>query len=149
MTRGLLKDQKGTEVVEFAIISVLLFLVLFGIIDFGILLFDKQVITNASREGARRGIVQNTPRISESEIQTVVKTYCQNYLVNFPYTPLSNPVVENLTATGNNKCIEFGDSLRVTASYPYKFLALPNVVSAGGGSLGNITLVAQTTMKCE
>ena len=148
MKRRLLKNQKGTEVVEFAIISVLLFLVLFGIIDFGILLFDKQVITNASREGARRGIVQNTPRISESEIQTVVKTYCQNYLVNFPNTPLSNPVVENLTA-GGDKCINFGDNLRVTAPYPYNYLALPNVVSAAGGSLGNITLVSQTTMKCE
>ena len=66
MKRRLLKNQKGTEVVEFAIVSLLLFLLLFGIIDFGILLYDKAVITNASREGARAGIVQrwdnSTPR---------------------------------------------------------------------------------------
>ena len=151
MKRRLLKNQKGTEVVEFAIVSVLLFLVLFGIIDFGLLLFDKQVITNASREGARRGIVQNTQRIQLAEIQTVVTNYCQSYLVNFSNTPLTI-TADNLTGGGTNcrtGATGFGDNLRVTVTYPYTFLAIPYVVSAAGGSLGNITLEAHTTMKCE
>jgi Flp pilus assembly protein TadG len=35
----------------------MLLLILAGIADFGILFYNKQVLTNASREGARAGIV--------------------------------------------------------------------------------------------
>ena len=53
----LLKNQKGTTVVEFAIILPLLLLLIFGIIEFGLFLFNRHVITNAVREAARAGIV--------------------------------------------------------------------------------------------
>jgi Flp pilus assembly protein TadG len=159
--RNLIKSQSGTEMVEFAIVAVLLFLLLFGIIDFGILLFDKQVITNASREGARYGIIQGTSRIASGSIATsgtikyVVGQYCYNNLVNFSgssnITDL-NITVTNLTG-GGTRCRDgstgFGDELQVTVTYPYTFLALPGVVRAAGGTLGNITLQSQTTMKCE
>jgi hypothetical protein len=51
------KDQNGTAIVEFAIVLPILFLFVLGIIEFGALLYDKAVITNASREGARTAIV--------------------------------------------------------------------------------------------
>jgi Flp pilus assembly protein TadG len=38
-------------------------MLLFGIIEFGIILYDKAMITNASREGARAGIVYSEPII--------------------------------------------------------------------------------------
>ena len=49
--------QRGSEIVEFAITSVLVFVLLFGIIELSLALFDKATITNASREGAREGIL--------------------------------------------------------------------------------------------
>jgi len=52
-----LRKQQGAEVVEFAIASILLFLILFGIIELSVALFDKATLTNASREGARTGIL--------------------------------------------------------------------------------------------
>ncbi|MGD8892889.1 MAG: pilus assembly protein, partial [Desulfobacterales bacterium] len=58
----LIEDQNGATVVEFAIILPLLIVFLFGIIEFGLLLYNKQVITNASREGARAGLVVRDPR---------------------------------------------------------------------------------------
>ena len=139
--------------VEFAIISVLLFLVLFGAIDFGLLLYNKQVITNASREGARRGIVQNSPRIPVSEINTVVQTYCQNHLINFATNVFPTITVSNHSGTPGTICGDlFGidNELSVTVQYNYKFLALPNVIKAAGGSFSDpITLVSSTVMKCE
>jgi Flp pilus assembly protein TadG len=69
----LLRSYRGTAIVEFAIILPLLLVLLFGIIEFGIILYDKAVITNASREGARAGIVSQDPRVSDSEIKQVVK----------------------------------------------------------------------------
>jgi Flp pilus assembly protein TadG len=59
-------------------------LITFGIIDFSICLDDQQVITNASREGARAGIVANSARLTTSQIQDVVTAYCQNHsLITF------------------------------------------------------------------
>ena len=50
-------NQKGAAIVEFAIILPLLLLLIFGMIEFSLLMYNKAMITNASREGARRGIV--------------------------------------------------------------------------------------------
>ena len=53
----MIRNEKGGSLVEFAIITPLLFVILFGIFESGLLLYNKAVITNASREGARAGIV--------------------------------------------------------------------------------------------
>jgi Flp pilus assembly protein TadG len=52
-TKMMIRDQNGGAAVEFAIILPLLIALLFGIVEFGLLLYNKQIITNASREGAR------------------------------------------------------------------------------------------------
>jgi hypothetical protein len=51
--------QKGAAAVEFAVVLPLLVLLLFGSIEFGLLLYNQEVITNASREGARAGIARH------------------------------------------------------------------------------------------
>ena len=73
-----------------ALILPLLLILLFGIIEFSIILYDKAMITNASREGARTGILYRAdPQTGEydprdlAEIQAVVNNYLQNYLINF------------------------------------------------------------------
>jgi Flp pilus assembly protein TadG len=52
-----IKNQQGVAAVEFALILFPLVLLVFGTIEFSTLLYDKAMITNASREGARAGIV--------------------------------------------------------------------------------------------
>ena len=47
----------GAALLEFAIVSVLLFSLVFGIIAFGLLLSFKQDLTRAAAEGARAGAV--------------------------------------------------------------------------------------------
>ena len=51
------QHQKGAVAVEFALILPVLVLLLFGIVEFSLLMYNKQILTNASREGARYGIV--------------------------------------------------------------------------------------------
>ena len=48
-----LKDEKGASAVEFALVASLLFLILFGIIQFGIAYNRVQGLNSAGREGAR------------------------------------------------------------------------------------------------
>lgn len=54
------RPQYGAAMVEFALILPLFFLILFGIINYSILLFDQAIITNAAREGARWGAINTT-----------------------------------------------------------------------------------------
>ena len=49
------KNNKGASAVEFALVLPILIVLLFGIVEFGLLMYNKAVITNASREGARDG----------------------------------------------------------------------------------------------
>jgi Flp pilus assembly protein TadG len=48
-----LRGQKGASAVEFALIAPLLFMLIFGIIGFGIAFMQLQTIRGAVREGAR------------------------------------------------------------------------------------------------
>lgn len=54
------KGERGASAVEFALILSLLFIVLFGIIQFGIAYNRYQGLNAAAREGARLGSIGNT-----------------------------------------------------------------------------------------
>ncbi len=135
-------SQKGASLVEFALVLPLLMLILWGIIEFSLLLYNKQVITNASREGARAGIVAQSPRVTGGEIVGVVNNYCATYLVTFGGGVLSI----SSSAAGTS----FGDPLTVTVTYPYQFLVFHNISNTFfGGSFGTIPLTAVTVMRYE
>lgn len=51
------RGERGAALVEFTLVSVLLLLLVFGIISFGLLLSFKQDMTRAAAEGARAGAV--------------------------------------------------------------------------------------------
>jgi Flp pilus assembly protein TadG len=52
--------RPGAAVVEFAVLAPLLFLLIFGMIEYGRMVMVQQLITNASREGARVAILAGT-----------------------------------------------------------------------------------------
>jgi len=133
-------EQEGAAATEFAIVLPLLLVLVFGIIEFSILLYDKAMITNASREGARAGIVYSYPdRISDSKITEVINTYCSSHLITFGSGTL--PVLE-ITRSGTSA----GDSLTVTVRYKYDFLVLPNFIAS---LVGGTEIAGQTIMRME
>ena len=134
------QDEKGAAMVEFSLILPLLAILLFGVIEFSLLLYNKQVITNASREGARAGIVAQTPRLTLTDIQQVVNNYTTSHLITFGTT--SPPVI----SIDNSGGTAFGNDLIVTVSYKYDFLVLPNFVAS---LAGGINLKAETVMRYE
>jgi Flp pilus assembly protein TadG len=50
-------SEQGSTAVEFALVSVVAFLLLFGMAELAIIVFGNTVGTNAARDGARAGIV--------------------------------------------------------------------------------------------
>ena len=141
-----MRDENGTSVVEFAIVAPLLFVIVFGIIEFGILLYDKAMITNASREGARAGIVFRPSRSAtaeNAEILAVIQAYCADHLISFDS---SSALTLNISREG----FEAGNSLTVTVDFPFRFLVFSNVIALIGGSTGSlINLQAETIMRME
>ncbi len=133
------RNQRGVAAVEFALVLPVLVLLLLGIIEFSVALYDKSVVTNASREGARAGIVFRDPPVTEGEISGIVTSYCQNRMITFGSpTQVTTFVSREGTATG--------DDLTVQVQYQYQFLAVPKFVT---GLAGGIQLGAQTVMRME
>lgn len=140
--RAKLESQKGATAVEFAMVLPVLILLILGIIEFSLLLFNKQVITNAAREGARAGIVQAPTRVTEPEIITKVNTYCFNHLITW-----GGKTTPDVTSTAPCPAGAYsGADLTVTVKFHYTYLALPDFVSS---LIGGTDLTAESVMRCE
>jgi Flp pilus assembly protein TadG len=141
MKKMFLQGEQGAAVVEFAIIVSLLFTLVFGIIEFGVLMFDKHVFTNASREGARAGVVMRETRVTDAEIEIIVNRYAENFMVSFgSSSTLQTSVTPVGPRTGGTL---FGTPMTVSVTYPFDFLFLSSL------GLGPIPLEAITTMRME
>jgi len=144
---NLIGNEKGTTTVETAIIIMLLLLLIFGIIEFGLLLFNKQVLTNASREGARAGVVVGLGRSGgdAAEYLTVSKNvasgFCADHLVTFGSEALS--ILTSYNELDGSGGPSRGDNLTVSLTYDYDFLILSSL------GIGPITLNAVSVMKLE
>ena len=64
--------EKGAELIEFALVFPLLLLVMFGIMDFGLLFQRYETVTNAAREGARIAVL---PGYAQADVQARVTQY--------------------------------------------------------------------------
>jgi len=58
------RGQSGQSLVEFALSSVVLLLLVGGIVDIGRSVFVSEALSNAAREGARHGVWFNAPALS-------------------------------------------------------------------------------------
>ena len=66
---GRLGSERGQSTVEYAFVLPILLLLLLGIMEFGILVFNYNTIANAAREGARYGIVHWREGLDEDGIR--------------------------------------------------------------------------------
>jgi Flp pilus assembly protein TadG len=129
-----LRSESGASAVEFALLLPLLMMILFGIIEFGFALYRQAILTNASREGARLGIVQSIPAITTGQIDTAIDNY-----LTAAGIPAGN-VTRNIVAGGIT-----GTPVQVTLTLPYTFAVLPGLTSVAP----SINLTAQTVMRHE
>jgi Flp pilus assembly protein TadG len=137
-------SQKGAAAVEFALVLPLLIVLTFGIIEFGVFLYNQQVITNASREGARAGIVATgSARVTAAEIRTIVQNYCASRL--FTFGSQNTPILVPDPPLGYDSAAVSGTDLTVRVQYTYRFLLLPNFVTL----TNQRNMTATTVMKYE
>ena len=132
-------DEGGIAALEFVLMLPFLMMVLFGIIDVSMILSDKAVITNASREAARAGVVLRTTPWSSAQIQAVALNYTQNNLVTG-----GTPTAASAVASYANQMS--GSPLTVTVTYTYQGLVLGSISSVIAGP---VTIKAVTVMNYE
>ena len=99
---GMRRGEEGAVAVEFAVILVLLSMILFGIIEFGITLSKYEMYVGAAREGARYAAVRCKPESSNGCTDSLVLTRTFNSMacaqpctppdVFYPGTPTASKV---------------------------------------------------------
>jgi Flp pilus assembly protein TadG len=139
------EQESGAAMVEFAIVLPLLMLILFGIIEFGVVLYNKAVLTNASREGARAGIVY--VNYTSSPSQANAGAAVSNYLSKAPIISLTG-AAPSITPAVTGTCNAQGAQLTVNLSYTHSFLVLSNL-SFFGALPATVVLTGETVMRCE
>lgn len=129
-------SQRGVAMIETALTLPLVLLVIFGIFNFGFALYNKSVITNASREAARAGIVY-TAGANDAAIKTyaedVARQYCTGRMISLGAQASCVPVA---TISGND--------LHVRVNYTFG-----NVAGAFVGIGNAMELSSQTVMRLE
>jgi hypothetical protein len=121
--------------VEFALVLPLFLLLIFGVMDFGLAMYSKELITNASQEGARFGAIYRLNPLTVEDIQAHVQVYLHA-------GGFTDPVTVTVTGAGGLS----GSPLSVRVDYAYHWLTLPGLVS---GLAGDLNLSAETVRRLE
>lgn len=132
--------QRGASAVEFAILAPLFVALLFAIVEFGLVLYTKGMLTHASREGARFGVVYGPPRRDSAAIEAVVRNYLNQ-------CGLTNTASVTITGVAGAS----GSPLDVKVDYTYQFFVLPQDLNQffGGSLPTTLNLTAETVMLME
>jgi Flp pilus assembly protein TadG len=130
-------NERGAVAAEFAILLPLLLIILFGIMEFGMIMYGREIVTNAAREGARAGIVQGPPKRTGGEIIAIANNYLTGTAVN--------PADVTFTSAGEG--LTNPNTLTVTATYSYNFLV--PVIPALVGIPNPLVIPVQVVMRHE
>lgn len=80
--RSFLIQEDGAYLIEFALVLPVLILLSFGLLEFSLVTFEYQRITEATRRGARRAIVQVVTIPNTAALLAGTKIVCTGYGVN-------------------------------------------------------------------
>ena len=113
------RSERGAAAMEFALILPILATMVFGMIDFGRMLWFQEVLVNATRDGARQGTLFNSGN-GQTEIQQVIAQALNNGGVS----------ASGLSVSVNGVGSGQGNPLTVTSTIPWQFFVIDNLIPA-------------------
>lgn len=147
--------QKGAQAVEFALVLPFLILIIFSVIDFGIIAYNKAVLTNATREAVRRGTILTAAAWDPAAIRQIACNYAKAAVITVSSGTKTDdcrgtddPVITVAPTTSP----AFNDPVRVSISYRVRGFSLGTWWNLGisPNSVGSpLTLNATTEMLHE
>jgi fructose-specific component phosphotransferase system IIB-like protein len=133
------RNRQGAAAVEFAIVAPVFFLMIFGMIEFGRAIMVQQILTNASREGAREAVV-------DGAVKATVITHVGNYLANSGITGATVTMLDKDGASVDPSTMSYGEPLTVKVQIAFSNVSwLPAPWFIGGST----QMVASTVMRRE
>jgi len=134
--RSCRRNRRGAAAVEFAVVAPVLFLMVFGMIEYGRAVMVQQIMTNAAREGARSAVLDGA---TSSDVTTRVVDYLHG-------GGIASAAATHVTIDPSNPASAgYGDPVTVTVTIPF------NQVSWLGTPmyLNNRSLTAVAVMRRE
>lgn len=142
MGKRFIRNQRGAALIETAITIPIVLLICVGIFEFGRAYQTWQVLTNASREGARIAVIAGT---TDQQIINAVHAYLQS-------GRLTNPNSAQVLLD-RNVAMAVGNGSQITVNYPFNFIVLNPVarlvVRSSGVGNAPLTMQAVAIMRNE
>jgi Flp pilus assembly protein TadG len=139
------KNDRGAALIEMALTLPLLLLLSISVFEFGRAFQTWQVLTNATREGARVAVLPGT---SDDAVSTRVQDYLeagQLPSASFASILITRDVTISIGGTDTS-------ASRVTVNYPFEFMVLQPIAGmvVPGTDVGEpITMTVSATMRNE
>ena len=134
--------RRGAAAVEFAVVAPVFFLMIFGMIEFGRMIMVQQVLTNASREGARLAVLDGT---ASSDVKTAVAKYLTGARIyDNVTTALSSATIRVYVGVGDTYVLAepstagYGAPVTVTVEVPFSQVSwLPSPIFVSENAYGD------------
>lgn len=141
-------SRRGATLVETTFVLIPLMMFFMGIFEYGSLLMDWNLLLNATQEGCRFALANNTDPALSTDVHNLV-TSCMAgrnaYFSNFTVTVSGTHQGVNYPPGSNLSVLSPGDTITVTVSGNYPFLnIIPTVISPSV-----LPLSSSATMICE
>jgi Flp pilus assembly protein TadG len=118
--RGKALDERGTSLVEFALILPLLVLFIFGTIDFGWAFTQQLAVKHAAREGVRAAVVNNgSAALTNSQLKALIVSRGND----IDLAPADSHIYLSRTDSNGNGRADAGDLARVEVCIPLRSLS--------------------------
>ena len=134
--RSYRRKRRGAAAVEFAVVAPIFLLLVFGMIEYGRMVMVQQVLTNASREGARCAVLDGT---THQEVVDTVTAYLTSGSIQGA----------NITVTPTNpEDAGFGDPVTVSVDIGFSQVSwLPSPMYLGGTTLSATTVMRRESVQ--
>jgi Flp pilus assembly protein TadG len=141
-----LREQRGAELIEMAMVTPILALILAGIVDFGFLFRSWEIVSNAAREGARVGVL---PKYEcDPSMPDDVESRVDRYMASAGFPDPTAYVVDINTGTVSTAAGDF-TACAVTVRM---FAQLPSLGVIGGmfgGTFTSVPVAGSAVMRSE
>lgn len=117
MAIGIPNKQKGAAAIEFGLVFVIFFIVLYGVLSYSLPLLLMQSFNHSATEAARRSVAVD-PAVSEGDYKAAVEAVAHSVLIEqlrWVPTALSNKIVKEAEYDLGTRVLEVRVSVPATA----------------------------------
>ena len=134
--RALRSDTRGQALLEFALVLPILLMLVLGIVEFGRIWNINQMVSDTTREGARRAVVFDQPPSTEQQVHDFMMQRLWDAHVD------TSVVTITFSQTGTGNWKGTGKDQTVTVQFPYSFMFFTR-------AFGTVQITSSFTMRNE